>query len=81
MPTEYLILRPAGDVCRNTEVVFYNSDKQTREVMFTGKRWHARRFLRDLRRGIGWENVVAFCEKQGRNGHPGSCVEIPLGAL
>ena len=81
MPTEYLILRCAGDICRNTEVVFYNSDKQTREVMFRGKRWHARRFLRDLRKGIGWENVPAFCEKQGRNGHPGSCVEIPLGAL
>lgn len=81
MPTEYIILRPAGDVCKNTEVVFYNSDKQTREVLFTGKRWHARRFLRDLRNGIGWENVVAFCEKLSRNGQPPSCVEIPHGKL
>lgn len=81
MPTEYIILRPAGDVCRNTEVVFYNSNRQTSDVLFTGKRWNARRFLRDLRNGIGWESVAAFCEKHGRNGHPGSCVEIPLGTL
>jgi len=81
MPTKYLILRSAGDVCKNTEVVFYDSDKQTREVMFTGKRWYARRFLRDLRTSIGWETVSAYCEKQGRNGQPGSCVEIPLGKL
>ena len=81
MPPQVLILRPAGDICGNTEVVFYDSDKQTRDVMFKGKRWAARRFLRDLRNGIAWETVPAFCEKKGRNGVRGALVDIPLGVL
>lgn len=81
MPSQYIILRPAGDVCRNTEVVFYDSDKQTRNVLFTGKRWHARRFLRDYRKQIAWENVPAFCEKIAYGNNPPSCIEIPFGQL
>lgn len=73
MPSQYLILRQGapGSPC---EVVFYDSDKQTRELMFTGNRWSAKRFLSDLRAGIGWENVPAFNERivRGRN----VCTEI-----
>ncbi len=35
------------------EVVYYDSEKQTRDVLFTGNRWGARRFLDELRAGIG----------------------------
>jgi len=74
MPPQYLILRQI--VGQPAEVVFYDSNKQTREVLFSGGRWAARRFLRDLRTGIAWENVPAFNEHKGRNGHPGSVTEI-----
>lgn len=79
MPSQYLILRQVQPgVC---EVVFYDSDKQTSECKFRGGRWDARRFLHTLRSGIDWESVPAFCEKEGRNGHPGSTREIPFGTL
>jgi len=74
MPSQYLILRPAAG--GGAEVVFYDSDKQTRTVMFSGGRWAARHYLLDLRGGIGWENVPAFCEKKARRGHPPSLVEM-----
>ncbi len=75
MPSQYLILRQSGQVC---EVVFVDSDKQTNDVRFSGGRWAARRFLRTLRSGVGYESIPAFCEKAGRNGHAGSCIEIPF---
>lgn len=79
MPPQYIILRQVGP--KLTEVVLYDSDKQTREPLFVGGRWDARRFLRDYRNQPAFENVPAFCEKAGRNGHPGRCAEIPHGML
>lgn len=80
MPSKYLMLKPAGDVCNNTEVVFYDSDKQTRTVLFTGKRWPARRFFRDLRQKPEWKDVPAFNEKKGRNG-VNPCVQVTDNSL
>lgn len=79
MPPQYLILRQnPGKPC---EVVFYDSDKQTEEMKFSGGRWAARRYLRDLMNSIGWENVPAWNEKRGRNGHLGRTVEFVRGKL
>lgn len=74
MPSQYLILRQGqpGSLC---EVVFYDSDKQTREVKFSGGRVAAKKFLANLRAGIAWENVPAFNERIGRGGRT-ICTEI-----
>lgn len=77
MPQEYLIIRPVrGSKPAMTEVVYYNSDRQSRDVMFTGGRWQARKFLADLRVSLGWENVPAYCEKKARRGFPPAMVLI-----
>lgn len=74
MPPQVLILRQVGPGC--CEVVFYDYDKQTRDVMFSGGRWAARRYLQTLRLSIGWENVPAYCEKKTRGNNPPALVEI-----
>ena len=81
MPERYIIIKPAFDICGNSKVVFYNSSKQTEETLFTGKRWCARRFVRDLRKSEDLASVPVFNETQRtRNGRV-KCVEIPLGKL
>lgn len=74
MPPQYIILRQlSGQPC---EVVFYDSDKQTREVLFSGGRWEARRFLYNWRCQIAWENVPCFNEKKALRGRPPTVVEM-----
>lgn len=78
MPPKYLIIRK---VFGTTEVVFYNSDKQTRHTMFVGCRWPARRFLREIRSTPTFQGVPAFCEKYAPKGCAPRVVEVPLGQL
>lgn len=73
MPQKHLVLRQSGSVC---EVVFYDSDKQTRGVLFSGGRWNARKFLKELRTQANWQDVPAFCEKES-----GALIENPIGKL
>ena len=79
MPPQYLILRQLSD--QPCEVIFYDSDKQTRSVMFSGGRWEARRYFRDLRLSVGWETVPAFVEKKARKGFPPSVIACQETAL
>ena len=74
MPAQYLLLtQRSGCPC---EVIFYDSDKQTRTVMFSGRRWPARHYLKALRASVGWETVPAYCEKKpSRRGYPAAVVE------
>lgn len=74
MPAKYLILRQVA--AGRCEVVYYDNDKQTRTVLFCGGRWPARHFLRELRGGVGWENVPAFCEKKAPRSQPAPMVEM-----
>ena len=68
LPDEYLMLRQPKKVC---EVAFIK--KGTEHVMFSGGRVAAKKYLTNLRRGIGWEGVRAFNHKEkGR----GSIVEL-----
>lgn len=79
MPPQYLLLvQRSGCPC---EVIFYDSDKQSRNVMFSGGRWEARRYFRDLRLSIGWETVPAFVEKKARGGFPPSVIACQETAL
>lgn len=78
MSISHLILRQKhGKPC---EVVFYDSNKETSEVKFSGGRWAARRYLRDLMNDPAWENVPARNEKAGRNGY-GRIVDMVRGEL
>ncbi len=56
----WLLLRQKpGKPC---EVVYVQGERET--VLFSGKRWDARRYYRDLRLSIGWEVIPAFVEKR-----------------
>lgn len=62
LPSEYLLLRQPGRLC---EVVFIKGG--TEHVMFSGKRWPARHYLKALRNGIGYESVPVYVRKESGN--------------
>jgi len=63
LPSEYLLIRQPSKSC---EVLFIKETEET--VLFSGKRWDARRFLKDFRNQVAYESVRAFCRKKPRNG-------------
>jgi len=70
-----IILRQIGS--GTAEVVYENDFEATTDTLFTGGRVAAKKFIKDLRTNVGWENVPAFCEKKSRGRHPHTYVEIP----
>jgi hypothetical protein len=59
LPSEYLILRQPGRVA---EVVFVQHGAE--HVMFSGKRWDARRSLLRIRQSIGFEHLPVYVRKE-----------------
>lgn len=69
LPNEYLMLRQPKKLA---EIVFVKNG--TENILFSGGRVAAKKFLSGLRKGIAWESVRAFCHKENCGG---SIVEIP----
>jgi hypothetical protein len=79
-PYEFLLLRQVAPGKCNVE--FIRPRDQVHDVKFSGGRWQARRYLQELRKGIAWENVPAFCAKKSpRLGIPENLIEIPFESL
>ena len=72
LPAQYLILRqPAGQPAR----IFHGKDG-VEAVIFEGPRWPAKWTMDSLAHHPDYSLLRRFNQKRGRNGHPGSIVEL-----